>query len=61
MNKNITAIEYINSMLDQVPAAVAADVKKRVQDWLEAGGNGDDAYIKQQARYVALVLKNDGH
>lgn len=53
--QELTAIEYINSMLDAVPATVAADVKQRVQDWLETGGHGDDHYVKQQARYIALV------
>ena len=38
-----------------LPAAILADIEKRITDWLASGGKDDDLYIEQQLRYARNV------
>lgn len=57
----------INTMEDllkaRLPIEVVRDIDKRITDWLAAGGNKDDQYIKQQFRYaenfLRMIRRND--
>ncbi|HGM1518742.1 TPA: DUF6877 family protein, partial [Clostridioides difficile] len=50
----INNIQQLNDALNKydIPFGILSDVDRRICDWMATGGNEDDAYIKQQYRYV---------
>ncbi|WP_237672083.1 DUF6877 family protein [Clostridioides difficile] len=50
----INNIQQLNDALNKynIPFDILSDVDRRICDWMATGGNEDDAYIKQQYRYV---------
>lgn len=50
----INNIQQLNDALNKynIPFDILSDVDRRICDWMDTGGNEDDAYIKQQYRYV---------
>lgn len=50
-------IERINDVAHLVPTIVLQDVCSRMMDWKTSGGQDDDAYMEQQARYVERWAK----
>lgn len=50
----INNIQQLNDALNKynIPFDILSDVDRRICDWMANGGNKDDAYIKQQYRYV---------
>jgi len=48
-------LEEINKLAHLLPLEVLQDIDKRVTDWLAAGGEDNDSYIKQQLRYARHV------
>ena len=43
-----------------VPQVVALDVITRINDWLQAGGNLDDKYIKGQLEFDSKFIEYKG-
>ncbi len=50
----INNIQQLNDALNKynIPFDVLSDIDRRICGWMATGGNEDDAYIKQQYRYV---------
>ncbi|EGT4175438.1 TPA: hypothetical protein KOZ01_001364 [Clostridioides difficile] len=50
----INNIQQLNDALNKynIPFDILSDVDRRICDWMATGGNKDDAYIKQQYRYI---------
>lgn len=44
--------EAIKKLPDDIALKVHADIKKRISDWIAAGGKEDDDYIVQQVIYA---------
>lgn len=40
-----------------LPVEIIKDIDKRVTDWLAAGGNEDDPYVRQQFKYAENFLR----
>lgn len=52
----MSVVERINKAVSDLPndiaLAVLIDVEKRITDWKASGGNDEDDYIEQQAKYA---------
>ncbi|HFL3696506.1 TPA: DUF6877 family protein [Clostridioides difficile] len=51
---HINNIQQLNDALNKynIPFSVLNDVDRRITNWFADGGNENDAYIKQQYRYI---------
>ncbi|HFL3653727.1 TPA: DUF6877 family protein [Clostridioides difficile] len=51
---HINNIQQLNDALSKynIPFSVLDDVDRRITNWFADGGNENDAYIKQQYRYI---------
>ncbi|EQF22280.1 hypothetical protein QEW_4449 [Clostridioides difficile CD160] len=51
---HINNIQQLNDALKKynIPSIILEDVDRRITNWFADGGNENDAYIKQQYRYI---------
>lgn len=48
-------IDRIHEVAHLLPIHILEDINKRMSDWKSMGGNDDDPYMHQQARYAEMV------